>query len=120
MSGAEVVNPVTVEQNIRTCSERIAKGVAVCDERYRLYLAADRAHDVAVARAYLEHEGPAHEKKYAAELATRREREARDEADAAYRYADRQAKALVEELRAWQSVGASVRAMYGVAGRGER
>lgn len=116
---AEVANPVTVERNIRTCSDRIAEGVKVCDERYRAFLAADHAYDVAYARAYMSHEGPAHEKRYAAELETRRERETRDVADAAYRYADRHAKALENELRAWQSVGASVRSMYAVAGRGE-
>jgi hypothetical protein len=66
------------------------------------------------------HEGPAHEKKYAAELATTEERAARDVADAAYRYADRLAKALESELRAYQSIGASVRATFGVAGVGER
>lgn len=115
----EVANPVTVEQAIRKCTERIANGVKVCDERYRAFLVLDHAYDIAVAHAYLEHEGPAHEKKYAAEINTEVERQQRDAADAAYRYADRQARALENELRAWQSVGASVRAMYAVAGTGE-
>jgi len=47
------------------------------------------------------------------------EREARDVAEAAFKYADRRAKALELELRALQSIGASVRSMYAVAGRGE-
>lgn len=114
------INPVDVETAIRTVTERIAKGVLVCDERYRTWLDADRAYDAAYARAYLAYEGPAHEKRYGAELDTQQQRQARDVADAAYRYADRQAKALEAELRAWQSVGASVRAMYAVAGAGER
>lgn len=116
----EIANPETVEHNIRNCSDRIANGVMVCDERYRAFLKADHDYDVAYAQAYMCHDGPAHEKRYAAELATRQERAVRDAADAAYRYADRQAKALENELRAWQSVGASVRSMYSVAGRGER
>ena len=58
-------------------------------------------------------------RRYIAELATQQERQAMDIADAAYRYAERTSKAITEELRAWQSVGASVRMMYGVAGRGE-
>lgn len=111
-----VLNPVDVETAIRRVSERIARGVMVCDERYRAFLEADRNYDAAFAKAYLDHAGPAHEKKYAAELTTVRLREARDIADAAYRYADRQAKALQDELRALQSVGASVRAMYATAG----
>ncbi|MGF7124070.1 hypothetical protein [Rhodococcus sp. BE178] len=112
-------NPVKVEQAIRNCANRIAGGVSVCSNTYSAFLDADRAYDQAFAKAYLEAGGAAHERKYIAELATDEERSARDLADAAYRYADRQAKALEAELRAWQSVGASVRSMYGVAGRGE-
>jgi hypothetical protein len=113
-------NPVEVENAIREISGRIAKGVAVCDDRYRKYLAADHAYDLAYASAYLAAEGPIHERKYRAELATSTVRQARDVADAAFRYADRQAKALEAELRAMQSVGASIRAMYQVSGVGER
>jgi hypothetical protein len=117
---AEVWNPAQIEERIRDVSSRIANGVSVCDKRYRAFLDTDRALDAAFARAYMSHAGPAHEKKYAAELATQTERTARDEADALHRYADRQARALESELRALQSVGASIRAMYATAGRGEQ
>jgi hypothetical protein len=110
---SEPMNPVAVESAIRETSNRIANGVKVCDERYRAFMAADHTYDIAYAKAYLSAEGPAHEKRYVADLDCQEERAARDEADAAYRYADRTAKALVDELRALQSVGASVRAMYG-------
>ena len=112
-------NPVEVEAAIRECANRIGKGVSVCANAYAAFLDADRMYDRAYARAYMEHDGPAHEKKYAAELATGAERATRDEKDAAYKYADRQAKALEAELRAYQSIGASIRQMFGVAGRGE-
>jgi hypothetical protein len=115
----DVMNPVSVEARIRDISERIANSAAVCNDRYKAFLTADRGYDQAFARAYMDHAGAAHEKKYAAELATETERETRDVSDAAYRYADRLAKALESELRAYQSIGASVRAMYQVAGRGE-
>jgi hypothetical protein len=115
----DVLNPVDIEKMIRNVSDRISNGVKVCSGRYETYLTADRAFDLAYAYAYMEHQGPAHEKRYAADLATEDERAARDVADAAYRYADRTARALENELRAYQSVGASVRAMYQVAGRGE-
>jgi hypothetical protein len=114
---SQVLNPVNVEENIRTISENISRGVLVCDERYRTFLQADHAYDVAYAQAFLAYQGPANRAKYEAEVATQRERAVRDVADAAYRYADRQARALQDELRAWQSVGASVRSMYAVAGR---
>lgn len=117
---SDVISPVAVEEAIRKVAERIAKGVRVCDERYRTFLDADRAHDQAFAAAYLAAEGAAHERKYRAELATATTRAARDTADAAHRYAEKQARALEAELRAWQSVGASLRAMYQTAGVGER
>lgn len=113
------LNPARIETAIRECAKRIGDGVLECNRRYKTYLQAQREYDQAYARAYLRADGPAHEKRYRAEVATSEERERRDVADAAYKYADRQSKALTEELRAWQSVGASVRAMFQVAGRGE-
>lgn len=113
------LNPVAVETAIREIANRIAKGVTICSNRYAQFLEADRLYDQAFARAYMAHEGAAHEKKFAAELATNTEREARDIADVAYKYADRTSRALQDELRAHQSVGASIRSQYAVAGRGE-
>lgn len=115
----DIITPAQVEEAIRQVANRIANSVKVCDERYRAFLTADRDYEQAYAHAYLDHSGPAHEKRYAAEVSTNQEREVRDVADAAYRYADRLSKALQDELRAYQSVGASVRAQYLVAGRGE-
>jgi hypothetical protein len=109
----EVLNPVDIERAIRKVAERIHEGVKVVTNAEAKAREADRLHEVAVAQAYLSHEGPAHEKKYAAVLATQAEREALDLAEVEFKYADRTARALVEELRALQSVGASVRAMYG-------
>ena len=116
---SDVMNPADIEQAIRDTANRIANSVKVCSDAYREFARLDLAYDQAVARAYMAHEGPAHEKKYAAELATANERTARDVADVAYRHADRLAKSLDTELRAYQSVGASIRSMYAVAGRGD-
>lgn len=113
------LSPDQVETLIRETSTRISKGVRICSERYEVFLAAEREYAKLYAEAYLEADGPAHEKRYAAEVRTTAARRIRDEADVKYRYADRQAKALELELRALQSVGASVRSMYSVAGRGE-
>lgn len=115
-----VHSPVSVEQKILEISNRIAKSADVCNTRYIAFLAADRAYDNAYAQAFLAHEGPQTEKRYAAEVETQDEREARDITDAAYRYADRLSKALQAELMAMQSVNKSVLAQYGVAGTGER
>ena len=113
------LNPVSVENGIRGTSERISKGVLIASRRYGEFLKAVNAYERAFAREYMAYDGAAHAKKYAALLATTELKDALDVADVAYREADRQARALDSELRAWQSVGASVRSMYGVAGRGE-
>ena len=115
------INPVQVENAIRETSNRIANSVKWCADRYQDFLTAEHALDLAFARAYLEAtDRPAHERRYLAEVATASERAARDVADAAYRHADRKAKALEAELRALQSLNASLRTQYGVAGVGER
>lgn len=113
------LTPVAIEQHIRELSTRIAKSAGVCNARYGEYLDTDRAYDKSFAQAFLAHEGPQTEKRYAAEVATHDERAARDVADAAYRYADRLSKALQSELMAYQSLNKSILAQYQVAGVGE-
>lgn len=110
----EPLNPVEIEQSIRACAERIHRGVVVVGNAEAKAREARHAYDVAYAMAYMDFDGPAHEKRYAAEVATQSERAAADVAELAYRHAERTAKAVEAELRAWQSVGASVRLMYGV------
>ena len=100
----EPLNPVSIEQAIRECATHIAKGVTVVSNAYSAFLAADRAYDQAFARAYGAASGPVNERKYLAELATAEEREARDVADVAYRYARDRAKALESELMSLMSV----------------
>ena len=116
----EVLNPVEVEARIREISNRIARSVQVCSDRYRDFMRADLEYDHAFAVAYMAHEGPAHEKKYGAEIATKDQREARDIADTAYRHADRLPQAPEAELRGRQAAKASLRNTYAVSGVGER
>lgn len=116
----EIASPDQVIGAIRECAARISKGVTICGNRYAEFLEADQRYDVSYAHAYMEQSGAAHERKYLAELATEKERTDRDVADAAYKYADRTARAIENELRAWQSVNASTRALYQVAGTVER
>ena len=42
-------------------------------------------------------------------------REAAENAEIAFRHAERTAKALEKELIAWQSIASSIRTMYGAA-----
>lgn len=116
----EPYTPVSVEKAINHCANRIAKGVSVVNERYKAFLTADRDFDRAFSQAFLDHDGPQTEKKHAAVVATISLRQARDVADAAYRYAAKQAAALEDELRALQSVSKSIASTYSAAGVGER
>jgi hypothetical protein len=115
----DVLNPVEAEQAIRQHADNIARGVPVVSNAHAAFVNADRVYDLAYARAYMAHEGPAHEKRYAADVETAAEREARDIADIAYQHARRTAKSLEGQLMAAQSISKSVRSMYGAAGVGE-
>ena len=115
----EGYNPVEVERAIRSIANTIAQLVTVCGDTYKTFLTADREYDLAFATHYLRATGPVAEKKYRAEVRTTLQRQVRDDADAAYKLAERRARAAEAELRALQSIGASVRQGYGVAGRGE-
>lgn len=116
---SDPLNPVQIEAHIRELVDRIARGIKVCSDRYQAFQTADREFDREYASAYLAADGSIKDKDAKAKLETMDAREARDVAEAAHRHADRLAKALELELRAYQSIGASVRSMYAVAGRGE-
>jgi hypothetical protein len=108
----DVLNPADLEAKIQEISRHIHRGVQVVTDAEREARERRRLYDLAYARAYMNHEGPAHERKYAAEAATTDARQAAEVAEVAFRHAERTARALENELRATQSIGASVRAMY--------
>jgi hypothetical protein len=108
----DVLNPVDVEQVIRSTADQIARGVTIVSTAEATAREAERVYDRAYAAAYLTAPGPSHEKKYRAELATEAERDAMDVAGLAFKHAERTARALESKLRAYQSVNASVRAMF--------
>lgn len=112
----EVVNPVEVEAAIRDAVNTIAEAVQVVSARLAQWKDAEREYDLEYARAYLGAGGPAHAKKYEAEIATTELRHAKDVAEVAYKYADRRAKSSEEALSAWQSILRSVNGMYSAAG----
>lgn len=111
-----VHNPVDIEQRIEQTVNRIAKGVTIVTNAEREARARKRAFDLAYAYAYKKAEGAAHLRRYEADIATMPHREEADNAEIAFRHAERQAKALEKELFAWQSINGNIRAMYGAAG----
>lgn len=117
---SDVLDPVTVERRIQEVSNRIAKGVSIITQAEREAREKRRMFDLAFARAYKQADGPAHERKYSAEIEAMPHREAADIAEIAFKHAERTAKALEKELFAWQSINGNIRAMYGAAGTGQR
>lgn len=115
----DIHNPVSIEEKIRETVTRIAKSASECNRRYVAKNETEEAFIKAYARAFLGHEGPQTEKRYAADLATEDERHAANVAEAAYRYADRLAKTLEAELMAYQSIAKSVGRMFNAAGVGQ-
>ncbi len=107
------LNPVDIETTIRSVSDDIYRGVWEVTKAETAAREAERAYDRAFAHAYLDADGPAYAKKYVAELGTEPERDALDVAQLAFRHAERLSRALDAKLRAYQSIGASVRTMYG-------
>ena len=116
----DVLNPVQVEQNIRSLASSIHRGVTVVSNAEVEARKGRREYDLAFAHAYMAHQGPAHEKKYQATIDTAEHLERADVAELAFKHADRTARALTEELRAWQSVNRSIMTMYGAVGVTER
>lgn len=114
----DVHNPVEVERAIRETANRIAKGVRITMDLFAKYRRAETAYEVAYAKAFRGYHGPQYEKKYEAVLATQEEREAKDDAEIMYKFADRKMSALEDELRGWQSINKSVSGMWNAAGTG--
>lgn len=113
------LNPVEVEQRICQLANDIAKGVRIVTDAEKAFVDAKRHLDREVAEATLKAKGTVMDRQAQVELETHPAREEYDIAYIAYRHAERTARSLDNRLRAFQSVGASVRSMYGVAGRGE-
>lgn len=108
------LNPVEFEALIEECSDHIERGPDIIGDAEAKYEKALSDYELAFAKAYMNHDGPAHEEKYAAVQATQAERDRITETKLVFRHAERTARALEARLRSLQSRGASVRSMYGV------
>jgi hypothetical protein len=112
-----VLNPVDSEAWIRQVSDRIAKGVRIVTAAEREAKQKRREFDLAYAYAYKQADGePAHQRKYSADIASMPHRQAAENAEIAFRHAERTARALERELMAAMAVNSNIRQMYGVAG----
>jgi len=112
----DVLNPADVEQKIEETKNRIAAGVKIITAREKEMKKKKRDFDNAYALAYKKADGSIKDREYTADIETMPEREAADDAEIAFKHAERTAKALDRELFAWQSILNSVRSMYNATG----
>jgi hypothetical protein len=118
-TSSTVLNPVDIEQAIRTAVNDVAEGVSVVSARLEIYRKAQREYDLAWAHAYMNAGGNMEERKQQAVISCRLLREALDVAEVSFKYAERRARAAESTLSAFQTLSKSVTAMYQGAGRGE-
>jgi SOS response regulatory protein OraA/RecX len=100
---ARKMSPAEIEEAIAASGDLLEDSVDVIDELQEAFLLADAELDRAFARAYLNHQGPQQEKRYAAELATEKERTARDQAFLIFKYAERKANAVDRRISGLQT-----------------
>lgn len=110
------LNPADVEAAIRRLANESGRAVRIVTKALEQFRDAERLYDREFASAYLAYSGPAHERKYAAEVATTNLRRDRDVAEVAWRYAERSAASLERQLSAYQSINRSVGQMFSAAG----
>ena len=108
--------PIAIEARLKEIANENARLIGMAQGLHLTYLTAVHDHDLAYARAYMSWTGPAHEKKYHAEIKTDAERTAMDAADVAYRHVERMLRGKRDELDAIRSVGVSVRQAYATGG----
>ena len=109
-------NPVDVEWQIEDTKENIRKGVDIVTKYEAAAKKARAEFDHAFALAIGEATGPAVNHKYQATVATMKERRWAEDAEIAFRHAERKMHALDKELFAWQSILNSARAMFNTTG----
>lgn len=113
---ARVHDPVTVERAIEQAGEQIEDAVDILDVLLEEFLTADAEKDRAFAQAFLDHQGPQTEKRYAAEVATAEVRRARDIAYLNLKYAERKANAVERRQSGLQSINRGVQSAYSAGG----
>lgn len=112
---SEPINPVQIENRITELANLLASNVRTVSESLGRYKTALREYDLEEARAYMRHQGPAHERKPASVIASIEFRRVADDAEVVWRHADRTARGVESELSAMQSLYKGVTSMYGAA-----
>ncbi|OMC55433.1 hypothetical protein A5747_13675 [Mycobacterium sp. IS-836] len=113
----EGLTPIEVEKRLLELTDTLREALVDWKTRYKAYRDTEREYDQAFARAKLASQEATNDKKYDAELRTAAEREAKDDADVLFKYAEQRLRSIHNVISAWQTVGKSVQQAYQNAGR---
>ena len=108
------LNPVEIEAGLRKVARMNFLGIRIVTEAEKEARKKAAEYDRIHANACFNHQGPAYEKKWAAELHPDviAAREAKDVAEVAFKHAERRQRELGKQLDALRSIGTSVRESY--------
>ncbi|AZS07454.1 hypothetical protein PBI_DUKE13_115 [Mycobacterium phage Duke13] len=112
--GADDLDPVTVEKRIQELVEALDVALLEWRALFRAHKEADRNFDqaYALAKINVDKDVPYADRGQHATLETMDEREAKDIALEAFKYAEERLDAIKKALSAWQSLSNSIRAAY--------
>lgn len=113
-----VFTPPDIEKAIFDAAEEISNAADSMRAAHEDALRTDREYDRAYAFAYVDSDGPAHERRYRAEVHrdVQDARDARDAAEVTYKYFVSRSRAAERKLDALRSIGTSVRQTYNNTG----
>lgn len=122
--GPEALNPLDVEAKLLELVETLSKSLVEWKRLYKNLKDCERGYDAAYAAARLAAADAGvtpNDRKYHADLNpdVSQARKDKDEAEVLFKYAEERLRGVHAAIRAWQSVGTSVRQAYANAGRGE-
>ena len=117
---AEDLSPIRVEKRIQALVQSLSDALVEWRARYGQWKEAEREFDraYAVARIAVDPDVPYNDRKYHADVATMEQREVKEVAEGAFKYAEKRLEGVRSALSAWQSIGRSVNEAYRNAGRG--
>lgn len=120
MSDHAPLYPAQIDQALHEVTNRLSRAPKVITDREAAMLEAKRHYDLAKDIAYKRAEGSVRDREAQANIDTQEEREAYEVAYIAYKYADREARAMERQQSTLQTNAKLTLSMFNAAGVGER
>lgn len=121
-SDASGLSPVEVEQKLLDLVDTLSKAVVAWRDAYVAMKKAEREFDIAYAESRVDIDSsiPYNDRKFHADLATKDERIAKDDAETVFKYADQRLTAVHKAISVMQSLNKSMQVAYANGERSSR